>query len=312
MAKKDPALLKVETFVHALILRRRPGPEDDADHDPERRAANLDELWDVVKDLVPAFNTLRAHVLYHRLDFDRSRGVYDRARFDEYVKIPRHVSYAAPKYIEACSNDPAKRAGIVSLGRAFESVTGLATVFARVTWLAGPDGGDLPGLRHLPSFVKKYQRARVMAMFSTDPSVLRGAGFQQQQAEIAFGSGQFAGRGPLNIPVGMHVPEAHNDMIFALVGEQFGFLGAIVLLGGYLVLFAAGIEIAASTKEPFGRLVAVGIVSLFAGQTFLNLMVTLKLMPVTGVTLPFASPNVMPSQRTLETLHNSRMAGHPF
>jgi cell division protein FtsW (lipid II flippase) len=126
-------------------------------------------------------------------------------------------------------------------------------------------------------------------MFSNDPTVLQGAGFQQQQAEIAFGSGQFAGRGPLNIPVGMHVPEAHNDMIFALIGEQFGFLGALVLLGGYLVLFAAGIEIASATKEPFGRLVAVGIVSLFAGQTFLNLMVTLKLMPVTGVTLPFVS-----------------------
>jgi len=93
----------------------------------------------------------------------------------------------------------------------------------------------------------------------------------------------------LNIPVGMHVPEAHNDMIFALVGEQIGFLGALVLLGGYLVLFAAGIEIASATKEPFGRLVAVGIVPLFAGQTFLNLMVTLKLMPVTGVTLPFVS-----------------------
>src|SRR6266850_942752 len=173
--------------------------------------------------------------------------------------------------------------------RHLAAIVALATIFAFVTWFAGPDGGDLPGLRHLPSLVKKYQRARVMAMFSTDPTVLRGAGFQQQQAEIAFGSGQFAGRGPLNIPVGTHVPEAHNDMIFALIGEQFGFLGAIVLLGGYLVLFAAGIEIASATKEPFGRLVAVGIVSLFAGQTFLNLMVTLKLMPVTGVTLPFVS-----------------------
>ena len=173
--------------------------------------------------------------------------------------------------------------------RHLAAIVALATVFAFVTWFAGPDGGDLPGLRHLPSLVKKYQRARVMAMFSTDPTVLRGAGFQQLQAEIAFGSGQFAGRGPLNIPVGTHVPEAHNDMIFALIGEQFGFLGALVLLGGYLVLFAAGIEIASATKEPFGRLVAVGVVSLFAGQTFLNLMVTLKLMPVTGVTLPFVS-----------------------
>ena len=56
-----------------------------------------------------------------------------------------------------------------------------------------------------------------------------------------------------------------------------------------MVLFAAGIEIASGTKEPFGRLIAVGIVALLAGQTFINLMVCLRLMPVTGVTLPFVA-----------------------
>jgi cell division protein FtsW (lipid II flippase) len=78
-------------------------------------------------------------------------------------------------------------------------------------------------------------------------------------------------------------------MIFALIGEQFGLFGAVAVLVAYSVLFAAGIEIAGSTREPFGRLVALGVVSLLAGQTFLNLMVCLKLMPVTGVTLPFVS-----------------------
>ncbi|HMO25662.1 MAG TPA: FtsW/RodA/SpoVE family cell cycle protein, partial [Tepidisphaeraceae bacterium] len=57
----------------------------------------------------------------------------------------------------------------------------------------------------------------------------------------------------------------------------------------YLVLFAAGVEIAAGTKEPFGRLIAIGVVAMLAGQTFLNLAVALKLFPVTGVTLPFIS-----------------------
>ena len=165
-----------------------------------------------------------------------------------------------------------------------------------LAWFAGRDlkgnpNSHVPGLQYLPTMVKDYQRARVHALFSKDddPAALKNEKYQTDRAVTAFASGGPAGKGPGHIPVGRYVPEAHNDMIFALVGEQFGFLGAIVLLGGYLVLFAAGIEIAASTKEPFGRLVAVGIVSLFAGQTFLNLMVTLKLMPVTGVTLPFVS-----------------------
>src|SRR4029450_5854886 len=98
-----------------------------------------------------------------------------------------------------------------------------------------------------------------------------------------------AGKGVGDIPVGKYVPESHNDMVFALVGEQFGLMGAAIVLGAYAILFAAGIEIASNTREPFGRLVAAGVVSLLAGQTFLNLMVCLKLMPVTGVTLPFVS-----------------------
>lgn len=122
-------------------------------------------------------------------------------------------------------------------------------------------------------------------MFRTDGK----GGFQQKQALTAFGSGGVSGRGAGNVPVGRTVPEAHNDMIFALIGEQFGFIGAAVLLISFLVLFAAGIEIASATHEPFGRLVATGIVALLAGQTFINLMVSLSMMPVTGVTLPFVS-----------------------
>ena len=126
-------------------------------------------------------------------------------------------------------------------------------------------------------------------MFSKDPKTLREKGFQQEHAMIALGSGGVSGKGFGQIPVGQSVPEAHNDMIFALIGEQFGFLGSAVELGAYIVLFAAGIEISAATREPFGRLIALGIVAMLAGQTFINLMVATRLMPVTGVTLPFVS-----------------------
>ena len=166
------------------------------------------------------------------------------------------------------------------------TVVALGIAICPLLWFSGT---DLPVARHLPKFVKDYQRSRVYAMFNSDPRTLEGTGFQQQHALIAYGSGGISGKGMGNVVVGRHVPEAHNDMIFALIGEQFGFFGSIVVLGAYLVLFAAGIEIAAATREPFGRLVAVGVVSLLAGQTFLNLMVAVKLMPVTGVTLPFIS-----------------------
>lgn len=159
-------------------------------------------------------------------------------------------------------------------------------VLIPIAWLAGTEA---PFFKHLPPIIKGYQRERVIAMFSRDPRTLRGTGFQQEHAMTAFGSGGFAGKGFGNIPVGQMVPEAHNDMIFSLIGEQFGFVGAAAVLVAYIVLFASGIEISANNRDPFGRLVAVGIVAMFAGQTFINIMVTERLMPVTGITLPFVS-----------------------
>jgi len=166
------------------------------------------------------------------------------------------------------------------------AVVGMGLAVTPLIWFSGT---DLPVLRHMPELVRTYQRERVYAMFHSDPATLQRKGFQQHHALTAFGSGGFSGKGVGNIPVGQRVPEGHNDMIFALIGEQFGFFGSAAVLLAYIVLFAAGIEIAAATREPFGKLLAIGVVSLLAGQTFLNLMVATKLMPVTGVTLPFIS-----------------------
>ncbi|CAN5391763.1 rod shape-determining protein RodA [soil metagenome] len=170
----------------------------------------------------------------------------------------------------------------------------MGAALAPIAWWAGTDErgqphSNLPLMRYLPELVKNYQRARVYAMFDSDERTLAGTGFQQQHALIAYGSGGISGKGIGKLTVGRHVPEGHNDMIFALIGEQLGFFGSTIVFGAYLILFTAGIEIAAATREPFGKLVAVGVVSLLAGQTFLNLLVAVKLMPVTGVTLPFIS-----------------------
>jgi rod shape determining protein RodA len=165
-------------------------------------------------------------------------------------------------------------------------IVGLGLVLAPIVLFSG---SNLPVFRHLPMILKPYQSARVTAMFSSDPQVIRDQGYQRERALAAMGVGGFSGKGLGNLTVSRSVPEAYDDMIFAVIGEQFGFIGSIIVLTAYVVLFAAGVEISASTREPFGKLVALGVVALLASQALLNLMVVMGLFPVTGVTLPFVS-----------------------
>jgi rod shape determining protein RodA len=157
-----------------------------------------------------------------------------------------------------------------------------------VVWFCGVPG--VPVLNHLPHVITENQRRRVSAFFNSDnPAEQKRGNYQIRKAETAMGTGGITGKGFQNVRLGQDVPEAQNDMIFALIGEQFGFIGSVAVLGAYMVLFAAGIEIASGTREPFGRLVAVGIIAALATQTCINLLVCTGLMPVTGITLPFVS-----------------------
>ena len=167
------------------------------------------------------------------------------------------------------------------------AIVGLGAILLPLLWFSGDE--NIPIFKHFPSIVQPYQRARVAGLLSQAPKTLRQSGYQQLRALTAMGSGGATGKGRGEIPVGQRVPEAQNDMIFAIIGEQFGLVGSIAVLAAYIVLFIAGIEIASATREPFGRLVAVGIVALLAAQAVLNLSVVMRLFPVTGVTLPFVS-----------------------
>jgi hypothetical protein len=128
LARREPKLLKEEQFVDACLVRLQPGPDADADNDPQEKEAYLERLWAFVEPLVPAFNKIKAAVLYHRLDFDRSRGVFDRKRFLKYIELPREVNYAEPKFLEKCRKDPDLRDAIFSLGESFDEVLRLAAV----------------------------------------------------------------------------------------------------------------------------------------------------------------------------------------
>lgn len=106
---KVPDLARNERYVRARLAKLRPGPDEDWQLEPAARQDYLDRLWDFADDLAPCFNSLKAHVLFHRLDHDRRQGTYDRERFLAYAKLPRQVAYASPKYLDKfrSSDEPA-------------------------------------------------------------------------------------------------------------------------------------------------------------------------------------------------------------
>ncbi len=148
--------------------------------------------------------------------------------------------------------------------------------------------GALPAIGiHL---LKSYQIDRLLVFLhpGNDPG---GAGFQLLQSKIAVGSGMLTGKGlyhgtqtQLNF-----LPEHHTDFIFSVLGEELGFLGVAVLLALYVVVIWRGLRIAIISESMFGSLVAAGIVSMLVFQVFVNIGMTVGIMPITGIPLPFMS-----------------------
>ena len=138
--------------------------------------------------------------------------------------------------------------------------------------------------------ISEYQVNRLQTF--VDPTAdTQGAGYQLRQARITVGSGGLIGTGLFNGPQtnGRFVPEQQTDFIFTVAGEQLGFIGSGAILILYLILLMRGFSIARRTNDPFGRLVCTGVIAWFAFQIFENIGMTLGLMPMTGVPLPFIS-----------------------
>ena len=139
-------------------------------------------------------------------------------------------------------------------------------------------------------FMKDYQKMRIMVFIDPNVDPL-GSGYHIIQSKIAIGSGMLFGKGlfegtqsQLNF-----LPENHTDFIFAVVGEELGFVGAVVLLLLYLIVLWRGIMIARDAGDVFGRLLAVGITSMLAFHVLVNVGMTTGIMPVTGIPLPLMS-----------------------
>jgi cell division protein FtsW len=139
------------------------------------------------------------------------------------------------------------------------------------------------------AFVRPYVMERIKTFInpSSDP---RGSSYQLQQSLIAIGSGGAFGRGlGQSVQKFNYLPEPQGDSIFAVIGEEFGFLGTTLLLTLYVFFAIRGFKIALRAPDTFSRYLVVGLVTLLTAQSFLNIASLVGLFPLTGVPLVFIS-----------------------
>ncbi|MGO9489776.1 MAG: rod shape-determining protein RodA [Solirubrobacteraceae bacterium] len=137
--------------------------------------------------------------------------------------------------------------------------------------------------------LKPYQVQRLTAFLNPSANPKK-EGWQQLESKIAIGSGQKTGRGPnSNQTAEGFVPESQTDFIFADVGERYGFIGAGLVLLLYGLLISRALRILVMAKDLFGSLIAAGVTAMLMFQVFVNVGMTIGIMPITGVTLPLMS-----------------------
>lgn len=174
------------------------------------------------------------------------------------------------------------------------AATGIAIVFlAGVSWRVISLGSVLVVISIPLAWqfgLKDYQRERVLTFLdpSRDPS---GASYHITQSKIALGSGGMSGKGYMqgSQRQGGYVPENSTDFISTVIGEEFGFVGSLALMGLYIAVIAACIRLSLQCKDVFSRLMILGLTTTFSLYIFINLAMVMGLLPVVGVPLPLVS-----------------------
>ena len=138
--------------------------------------------------------------------------------------------------------------------------------------------------------LKQHQRTRINIILGVEKDIY-GVGYNLHQSKIAIGSGGFSGKGYMQGTMTKYnfVPEQHTDFIFCTIGEEFGFIGSFVLLSLYLALLMRIIWLAERQRSPFSRIYGYAIASIIFFHLFVNIGMTIGLMPVIGIPLPFLS-----------------------
>ncbi|MEO7555493.1 MAG: putative lipid II flippase FtsW [Acidimicrobiales bacterium] len=166
-----------------------------------------------------------------------------------------------------------------------------AMLFASGVPLAPLGGYGIAGaaLATTLAFAKSYRRARLLAFLHPWDDPL-GIGYQNIQSQVSLASGGWfgVGLGASRAKWGF-LPYAHTDFIFAIIGEELGLVGALLVVGLFVGLGILGVRTALLAADPFGRLLAVGITTWFCVQAFVNIGAVIRVLPITGVPLPFVS-----------------------
>jgi len=165
-------------------------------------------------------------------------------------------------------------------------------IFVKIRWSSLLTIG-LAGAAVVPllwGFLKEYQKKRILTFFSPDLDPL-GAGYHLIQSKIAVGSGGIIGKGFMKgtqCKLGF-LPEQQTDFIFSALGEEWGLIGSLFVVGLYFVLILWGLRIAVQAKDRFGAILAFGVVAMLFWHIFINIGMVLGMMPVVGIPLPLLS-----------------------
>ncbi len=156
--------------------------------------------------------------------------------------------------------------------------------------VAGAFGTFLISLPVMWQFLKPYQKDRILVFLNPELDPM-GKGYQVIQSQTAIGSGKFLGKGLFQGTQNNlgFIPERHTDFIFSVIGEEVGLIGALIILLLFMWLLLRCIHIAKVSKDDYGMLICVGIMAMFLFHVLENIGMTIGLMPVTGIPLPFIS-----------------------
>lgn len=209
----------------------------------------------------------------------------------------RHREIGSPELLKPIVAVAAFMAALVMAGDDLGTTMLLGVIVISMLFLAGAPlrqvGGLAAGGASLALlaifFLEGFRMQRISAFFSPEDH-LATEGWQLLQSQIGFASGGLWGNGPGNSRAKWgYLPEADTDFILAVIGEELGLIGSLVVLGAFLAFMVAGTRIALRTRTEFGRLVAFGITAWIGVQALINIGVTVGTLPTKGITLPFVS-----------------------